>query len=55
MRLRPADPVVTGWDSAEHHAASLQLPETRAVIAATTPLLIGEFTSQSQKSEVDST
>ncbi len=34
------------WDSAEHHAASLQLPETRAAIAAAMPMLTGEFTSQ---------
>lgn len=34
------------WESAEHHAASLQLPETRAAIAAAMPMLTGEFTSQ---------
>ena len=34
------------WESAEHHAASLQLPETRAAIAAAMPLLTGEFTRQ---------
>jgi quinol monooxygenase YgiN len=34
------------WESAAHHAASLQLPETRAAIAAATPMLTGEFTSQ---------
>jgi quinol monooxygenase YgiN len=34
------------WESAEHHAASLQLPETRAAIARVMPLLTGEFTSQ---------
>jgi quinol monooxygenase YgiN len=34
------------WESAEHHAASLQLPETRAAIAAAMPLLTGEFTAQ---------
>jgi quinol monooxygenase YgiN len=34
------------WESAEHHAASLQLPETRAAIATAMPLLTGEFTSQ---------
>jgi len=34
------------WESAEHHSASLQLPETRATIAAAMPLLTGEFTRQ---------
>ena len=34
------------WESAEHHAASLQLPETRAAIARAMPMLTGEFTSQ---------
>jgi quinol monooxygenase YgiN len=34
------------WESAEHHAASLQLPETRAAIATVMPLLTGEFTTQ---------
>ncbi len=34
------------WETTEHHAASLQLPETRAAIAAAMPLLTGEFTSQ---------
>jgi quinol monooxygenase YgiN len=34
------------WESAEHHAASLQLPETRAAIARVMPLLTGEFTRQ---------
>lgn len=34
------------WDSKEAHAASLRLPETKAAIAATMPLLTGEFTSQ---------
>jgi len=34
------------WASAEHHAASLQLPETRAAIATVMPLLTGEFTRQ---------
>ena len=34
------------WESAEHHAASLQLPETKAAIAAAMPLLTGEFTQQ---------
>ncbi len=32
------------WDSAEHHDASLQLPDTKAAIAAATPMLTGEFT-----------
>jgi quinol monooxygenase YgiN len=34
------------WESDEHHAASLQLPETRAAIATVMPLLTGEFTRQ---------
>ena len=34
------------WESAEHHAASLQLPETRAAIETVMPLLTGEFTGQ---------
>jgi quinol monooxygenase YgiN len=34
------------WESAEHHAASLQLPETKAAIATVMPLLTGEFTRQ---------
>jgi quinol monooxygenase YgiN len=34
------------WESAEHHAASLQLPEIKAAIATAMPLLTGEFTSQ---------
>jgi quinol monooxygenase YgiN len=34
------------WDSAERHHASLQLPETRAAIAAAMPMLTGEFTRQ---------
>lgn len=33
------------WDSREAHAASLQLPETRAAIAEAMPLLTGEFES----------
>ena len=37
------------WESAEHHAASLQLPGTRAAIAAAMPLLTGEFTSQESR------
>jgi quinol monooxygenase YgiN len=34
------------WASKEHHAASLQLPETRAAIARAMPLLTGEFTGE---------
>jgi quinol monooxygenase YgiN len=34
------------WDSAEQHAASLQLPETRAAIGRAMPMLTGEFTRQ---------
>jgi quinol monooxygenase YgiN len=34
------------WDSAEHHDASLQLPATKAAIAAAMPMLTGEFTRQ---------
>jgi quinol monooxygenase YgiN len=34
------------WESAEHHDASLQLPETKAAIAAAMPMLTGEFTRQ---------
>jgi quinol monooxygenase YgiN len=34
------------WESAEHHSASLRLPETRAAIATAMPLLTGEFTMQ---------
>jgi len=34
------------WESAEHHAASLQLPETQATIAVAMPMLTGEFTKQ---------
>src|SRR6478736_9020867 len=33
------------WESAAHHAASLQLPATRAAIAEAMPMLAGEFTS----------
>lgn len=32
------------WASQAHHAASLELPETKAAIAAAMPLLTGEFT-----------
>jgi quinol monooxygenase YgiN len=34
------------WESAAHHAASLQLPEARAAITAAMPMLTGEFTRQ---------
>ena len=34
------------WDSAAAHDASLQLPETRAAIAAAMPMLTGDFTRQ---------
>jgi quinol monooxygenase YgiN len=34
------------WDSADQHTASLQLPETRAAIAAAMPMLTGDFTRQ---------
>ncbi|HEY7173567.1 MAG TPA: antibiotic biosynthesis monooxygenase, partial [Micromonosporaceae bacterium] len=34
------------WQSREHHAASLQLPETKAAIASAMPMLTGEFTAQ---------
>jgi quinol monooxygenase YgiN len=34
------------WESADSHAASLQLPETRAAIAKAMPMLTGEFTRQ---------
>lgn len=34
------------WVSKEAHANSLQLPEVKAAIARTMPLLTGEFTSQ---------
>lgn len=34
------------WESAEHHAASLQLPAAEAAIATVMPLLTGEFTRQ---------
>jgi quinol monooxygenase YgiN len=33
------------WESREAHAASLQLPETRAAIGEAMPLLTGEFES----------
>lgn len=46
----PADPDVVWvteiWESAEHHDASLELPETRAAIATAMPMLTGEFTRQ---------
>jgi quinol monooxygenase YgiN len=34
------------WESARHHADSLQLPETKAAIAEAMPMLTGEFTGQ---------
>ncbi|MFC7341907.1 putative quinol monooxygenase [Saccharopolyspora griseoalba] len=34
------------WQSEQHHAASLELPETRKTIAEAMPLLTGEFTKQ---------
>jgi quinol monooxygenase YgiN len=34
------------WVSKEAHDASLQLPEVKAAIAKTMPLLTGEFTGQ---------
>jgi quinol monooxygenase YgiN len=37
--------VMEVWDSKDHHAASLQLPQTRAAIAKAMPMLTGEFSS----------
>lgn len=34
------------WESAQHHADSLQLPGTRAAIAEAMPMLTGEFSGQ---------
>src|ERR1700739_4838816 len=34
------------WRTQQDHAASLQLPETKAAIARAMPLLTGEFTAQ---------
>ena len=34
------------WDTAEAHASSLQLPETKAAISRAMPMLTGEFTRQ---------
>ncbi|OLF19407.1 antibiotic biosynthesis monooxygenase [Actinophytocola xanthii] len=34
------------WLSKAHHDASLELPDTRAAIAAAMPMLTGEFTGQ---------
>lgn len=34
------------WRSKAQHAASLELPETRAAIGAAMPMLTGEFTGQ---------
>lgn len=38
--------VFEAWQSKEHHAASLQLPETKAAIARAMPMLTGEFDSR---------
>ena len=38
--------VTEAWESAAHHDASLELPETRAAIGRALPMLTGEFTSQ---------
>jgi len=38
--------VMEVWESKEHHAASLRLPETRAAIEQAMPMLTGEFSSQ---------
>lgn len=38
--------VTEAWQSEEHHAASLELPETRKAISEAMPLLSGEFTGQ---------
>ena len=38
--------VTEAWESKERHRASLELPETKAAIAQTMPMLTGEFTSQ---------
>jgi quinol monooxygenase YgiN len=34
------------WPSKAHHAASLELAETKAAIAAAMPMLTAEFTGQ---------
>ena len=34
------------WDSADAHAASLQLPSVRAAIERAMPMLTGDFTGQ---------
>ncbi|MGO1050128.1 putative quinol monooxygenase [Crossiella sp. CA198] len=34
------------WQSREHHAASLELPESKAAIGRAMPMLTGEFTGQ---------
>ncbi|HEY7177448.1 MAG TPA: antibiotic biosynthesis monooxygenase [Micromonosporaceae bacterium] len=48
--IDPADDariwVTEVWESHEHHAASLHLPETKAAIASAMPMLTGEFTVQ---------
>lgn len=50
VALSAADPDVVWvsevWDSQEHHAASLQLPEVKDAIARAMPMLTGEFTRQ---------
>jgi quinol monooxygenase YgiN len=38
--------VMEVWESKAAHAASLQLPETRAAIAEAMPLMTGEFTGR---------
>jgi quinol monooxygenase YgiN len=49
VALSDADPdvihVTEVWASKDHHAASLQLPATRAAIAEAMPMLTGDFTS----------
>jgi quinol monooxygenase YgiN len=39
------------WESKEHHDASLELPETKAAIAAAMPMLTGEFTGAEARIE----
>lgn len=47
VAVDPADEVTIWvsevWESEERHAASLELPETRAAIAKAMPMLSGEF------------
>ncbi|HLU57666.1 MAG TPA: putative quinol monooxygenase [Pseudonocardia sp.] len=49
----PDDPdriwVTEVWESAQHHRASLRLPEVEAAIAEAMPLLTGEFTRQESR------